>query len=76
MYAVLGGLMFMMAADPIRYRQLLRFLGATIMLFGVALLGIDIRAALPDWWIVGEGPFTIVLGIAIIWLAGRLPANS
>src|SRR5262249_44191685 len=45
-YAVLGALCLVLAADPDRYRPLVRFLGAAQGVIGVVFLGVDLAAGM------------------------------
>jgi hypothetical protein len=71
MYAVLGAFCLLAATDLERYRPLVRLLAVTFALLGLVLLGIDVAAGLPWWWIAFEGPRCIGVGAVIYFLAGR-----
>lgn len=72
MYAFHGALLFILATDVQRYRPAIIFLGWTTAIFGVALLGIDLRAPMPLWWTLIEGPSVIGIGLVLVGLARRL----
>src|SRR5437870_580230 len=55
-YALFGALFLLAASDLERYRPLVRFLGVAFALLGLVLLGVDVAAGLPWWWIALEGP--------------------
>jgi predicted membrane channel-forming protein YqfA (hemolysin III family) len=61
-YAIFGAVCLVLAADPERYRPLVRFLGLVVALFGVVLMGIDLTAGMPLWWTASEGLSTMVIG--------------
>jgi hypothetical protein len=69
-YALFGAVFLVLAADLQRYRPLVRWLGALVALLGAVLLGVDVRAGMPTWWIAVEGPFSIACGGLIYRLAG------
>lgn len=71
-YALLGVLMWTSSYQPARYRSLLRNFGWAIVLFGAALIAIDIQAGLPAFWTWWEGPFTIAFGCAMAYLADTM----
>jgi len=73
MYALLGGLFWVLSFDPVRYRPVLRYLGGAIVAFGVALFAIDLTAGLPAWWAWWEGPFVAAVGIVMSALVRALP---
>jgi len=71
-YALLGGLMWVVSFDLHRYRPVLIYVGAAIIVFGVALFTVDLLEGVPLWWTVGEGPFNVVFGVVIFVLTHRL----
>jgi hypothetical protein len=73
-YAVMGALCLVVAADPERYRPLVRFLGVASALMSVVLLGVDLAAGMPWWWSASEGPGGVVFG-ALLFVLAR-PADS
>ncbi len=68
-YALLGGLLWALSFDLPRHRPTLIYLGGAIIVFGVLLTGIDWVERLPRYWRIGEGPWVMVMGAAIFWLA-------
>jgi len=58
-YALLGGLFWVASFDLHRHRMVLCYLGIVIVIFGVALLVVDLFEGMPLWWTIGEGPFNI-----------------
>ena len=72
-YAVMDALC-LVAADPERYRPLVRFLGVALAVMGVVFLGVDLVAGLPWWWSAFEGPPRVGVG-ALMFLLAR-PGHS
>lgn len=72
LYALLGGLFWMLSCDVVRYRPVIRWLGRAAIVLGLLLLWIDSTAGLPRLWQLAEGPANILLG-AIILIAARQP---
>lgn len=70
-YALLGGLLWVVSFDPRRHRPALQYLGVAIVVFGGALLAIDLLEGMPGFWSLCEGPVDIALGIVILWLSHR-----
>lgn len=66
MYAIHGGLFILAATDLRRYSGLISYLGWTLLLLGLLVIGIDFQADMPRFWTWGEGPFTV--GVAIVVL--------
>jgi len=71
-YALLGGLMWVVSFDLHRYRPVLIYIGAAIIVFGLALFAVDLLEGMPFWWSFGEGPFNFIFGVVIFTLAHRL----
>ena len=71
LYGLLGALFVRVAGDLERYAPIARFLGATFVVLGVAIIGVDLDAGMPLYWTLWEGPPTIAVGLAMIWLAPR-----
>ena len=65
-YAIFGAVCLVLASDIERYRPLIKFLGAVLVLFGAALIGIDLAAGMPPWWTASEGLSTIVFGVLLL----------
>jgi hypothetical protein len=68
-YALFGALCLVVAADPERYRPLVRFLGVAFAVMSLALLGVDVAAGMPWWWSAAEGPGGVVFGALLAVLA-------
>ena len=71
-YALLGGLFWVLSSDLSRYRPVLIYLGVALTLFGLTLLGVDWVEGMPLFWRLGEGPYVIVLGLAMLLLSRRV----
>lgn len=69
MYALHGAVVFRLSFDVPRFRPLVPFLGGLHVLLGLVILGIDLAAGLPWWWVLGEGPGIAVGGTALLVLA-------
>ena len=72
MYAFLGGILCLVSGDVRRYLLLIRFIGLAMIGLGVLLTGIDFVEGLPIAWTLGEGPWVVVYGVLVVWLAGRV----
>lgn len=73
LYGFHGVMLFIIAADPVRHRPLVRYVAAMNIVFGASLVVIDWRAGLPLWWTLGEGPPLVVVGLLVAWLSRSLP---
>jgi hypothetical protein len=70
---MVGAAMWVLSFDLPRYRQLLLFLGGALACFGGALVFIDWTEGLPLLWKLWEGPFIVVVGVAIVQVSRRIP---
>jgi hypothetical protein len=64
------------ARDPERYATIVRYLGVMNVLLGAFLVVIDLHAAMPVWWTLGEGPPIIVFGALILFFSRSLVGAS
>ena len=55
-----------------RYVPVVKCLAVLGIVFGCSMLVLDIAVGMPARWIAGEGPFIIVVGGVMFWLAGRV----
>jgi hypothetical protein len=70
LYALHGALVFFVSLDVRRYLPFVKFLAVVSVVFGAGMLVLDIAVGMPLPWVLGEGPFIILLGGALLWLAG------
>jgi len=63
LYGFHGILLFVIAADPARYRSIVRYLVFMNVTLGLMLIAIDVHAGLPVLWTLAEGPSLIVIGL-------------
>jgi len=71
LYAILGIVLWLLSRDVRRFGGSVAAVGMGLMIGGVVLLTIDLRAGLPTWWIVVEGPFVVCIGVVMRTLAAR-----
>jgi len=72
MYAMHGALVFFVSLDVRRYLPVVKCLAVLGIVFGIGMLVLDIVVGMPPSWIAGEGPFIIVLGGIMLWLARQV----
>ena len=72
MYTLSGVFCWLVSFDVRRHATVIIFLGASSMAWGVLLTVVDFQLGLPWWWLLGEGPPAIVLGIVLIVLEMRV----
>lgn len=75
-YVLLGGVLWWLSLDVRRHGRIIAVLGVVTIASGVILLATDMRAGMPWWWIVGEGPFVVALGVAFLLLQVRARSEA
>jgi len=68
LYAIVGSILLCVSFDPDRYRPLIVLLGATAIAGGIGVTVLDAAVRLPWFWTAGEGPLTVLLGVALLVL--------
>lgn len=68
LYAIVGGLVLLVSRDVRRYAAVITYVAVVSIVFGAAVLVLDVHLALPAWWTVGEGPATVAVGVVILLL--------
>jgi hypothetical protein len=74
LYALHGGVLLVASRDPRRFQPLVVYLGCAHLVFGLTILGIDLRAGMPAWWTWGEGLPTAAVGLVMLVLMRRMRA--
>jgi hypothetical protein len=75
MYAYHGALLLALSTDVRRHLRAIRWLGWATLAMGLALIGIDLKAGLPSWWLLLEGPWVAAIGVVIVLLCRRVDAS-
>lgn len=70
-YAMHGALLLFVSRDVSRFLPVIKCLAILAIAFGAIMVFLDTAVGMPAYWIMGEGPIVIVLGVAILWLAHR-----
>lgn len=76
LYALVGGLVLYVAYHLDRYLELVGVMGWLTVLLGLFLTGLDFAIGMPAAWSWGEGPPTVLVGLAFVWLAGQARRQS
>ncbi|MBL7140692.1 MAG: hypothetical protein ISS74_07265 [Planctomycetes bacterium] len=78
MYVLSGLFCWLVTTDLRRYGPTIIFLGAASVAFGILMTAVDALLGLPWWWLAGEGPPAVVLGVILILLerAANRPATD
>ncbi|UCC97324.1 MAG: hypothetical protein JSW66_15935 [Phycisphaerales bacterium] len=75
-YALFGGLLLVVSCDLQRYRPVLCYLGAVVIVLGVALFAVDLLEGMPLYWSLMEGPTNTIFGVLILVLSCRIGRAS
>lgn len=75
-YALFGVLVLYVARHVERYYDLVIVMGWLTVLLGAFLTVLDFAVGMPPAWSWGEGPPTIVVGFAFVWLARRARGSA
>lgn len=70
-YVLTGVVQWWLSLDVRRYGRAIVALGVVMLASGMVLLWIDIRAGMPPWWTIGDGPFGVALGAVYLVLQFR-----
>jgi hypothetical protein len=65
LYGLHGILLLIVARDPARYREIVTYLAWFNITFGLVMLVIDLKAGMPWFWTLGEGPPIAAMGVLI-----------
>ena len=71
LYGFLGIVVWYVSRDVRRYRPLIAFQAGLTVVYGVALVGIDLFVGMPWLWTVSEAVLVIGMGLVMGWLAER-----
>jgi hypothetical protein len=76
MYAMHGALVFFISLDVRRYRPVVKCLAVLGIIFGLGMLVLDFVVGMPFQWTMHEGPFIVIMGFVMLWLAGYVDGNQ
>ena len=74
LYALVGFVFWYVSYRVEENLGFVRLLGALFVVFGIVLLGIGVKSAMPLVWILLEGPPAILLGIWVVYNCRGGPA--
>jgi len=75
LYGFHGVLYLYLSFDVRRHLSVLRFVACMSLLFGIAMLAIDLYEGMPWFWTATEGPSIIVTYGLLVWLCGKVAAE-
>lgn len=71
LYASYGLITLYLTLDWPRYRPLVPLVAWLHVVFGSAMLAVDLDAGMPWWWTAAEGPPLAVMGVVMLMLYRR-----
>ena len=71
-YALYGAVVLFVSLDVRRFLPVVKLIAVLCVVFGIGMLVLDVMVVMPMFWVLGEGPFIIVLGAVMLWLTGRV----
>jgi hypothetical protein len=76
LYALYGGILWICGTDVRRFAPVITYFSVTGVFFSILITVLDLRAGLPWYWTVGEGPMLAVLCVLILVMQRRMAAND
>lgn len=76
LYATYGLITLYITLEWARYRDVVPLVAWLHVVFGGAILAVDLDAGMPWWWITAEGPPLVVMGLAMLVLFRRANRRS
>ena len=79
LYAVMGGLAWVLSSDVRRYARIIACQMVFALAFSLIIIGIDLRVGMPWYWTISEGPTLTVFSVVVLALqrrAGREAAGT
>lgn len=75
LYAIHGGLYLVIASNLRRYAGVLTYVACANVVFGVLMVGIDLKARLPWYWTLAEGPPVAAFGVLLLGMLRKVPRD-
>jgi hypothetical protein len=72
LYALLGGICWIVSMDLRRYRPLVIYLSATGLLYASIMCPIDFIFKMPLRWSTHEGPMVFLFSLLMLWLSFKI----
>lgn len=76
LYAIHGGVILLASTDVRRFAPLITYLAVADGLMGLALVGLDVHAGLPWYWVALEGPSVTAAAAILLWLNWRVQSAT
>ena len=75
-YAMHGAVVLFVTLQWPRLRFAVPYLAGLHVVFGCAMLAVDLDAGLPWWWVAGEGPSLVAFALVVLAVYRRANASS
>jgi hypothetical protein len=76
LYGIHGGLFLVLAGNVRRYRDPLVYLIVMGVVFGTIMTLIDLRAPVPLYWTLSEGPLILLFSVLLLYLSRFVPREA
>ena len=71
LYAMHGAMMLMVSIDVVKYFRFVVLLGWLHTVFGIVIFFTGLLAPLPWYWVLGEGPPVVAIGLLLVFLSRK-----
>lgn len=71
-YAMLGGLLWLVASDVRRYAGAITYAAVAGIVFAVMILVVDVSIGMPLHWTLQEGPYVLLVSVAVLLLQRKV----
>jgi hypothetical protein len=76
LYGIHGGLAVLLSRDVRRFAPVIVYVAWAGLAFGALMIGVDLAAGMPLYWILGEGPLIMAESALTLWLARGIQPPS
>lgn len=76
LYALIGAMTFYLSFDVVGRRDVIAFLMKLMIVFGMAMLALDMWIGMPVMWTAFEGPIVMVMGVGVLTALHRATRNE
>ncbi|MEM7588503.1 MAG: hypothetical protein AAF560_34260 [Acidobacteriota bacterium] len=73
LYGIYGGMYLVIARDLRRLAPVLKYMASANIVFGAAMVAIDLHAGMPWYWVAGEGPSILAFAVLLLVMVHRVP---
>ena len=75
LYGIHGGLMVLLSTNVRRYATIIRYVMWMHLALGAVMIVVDLRAPMPWWWTLSEGPTIVPFALVMLYMLRSVPAE-